>query len=512
MTANLLAPLLTAASAALLAWCWRAAVRSWRWPHWLTAGILLIAVFTFWRLVVAAVVGTLASDWNGSRLAPTFALLYGYRLYYPADAGPITNHVYGPVAAFAYLPATIFRAPTQAILAGGALQVAFVFGAVLAFVWRAGARNAADRALPLACGLGACLLMARYRGTAYWFTMVHADGPSLALGLLACAALVSRDGAPPSTPALLASALAAVLSCWAKQTAAPLPIALALAVWIAHGRAVALRYVAMLAGIGAVVSAAFAGWFGRPMLFNMFEIVSRHGWIKPGLTGLATMTARFLASMWEVLALLAAGLVVMRLAPRGAARRASGAWLAPLLAALLLLPTGALGANKLGGEPSSFHSAYYLIAAVAALFAETGRRAAAARLLGWSFCALAIVAAWQSGRAALPASRPPLWENSQQLAYDFAVRHPGETYFPWQPLATLLAEGRLYHFEYGMIDRTLAGYEPTRAHLEANLPPHMHWIAASARLWTMNHFFSGYSEAAPFPDLPGFLVLSRPAS
>ena len=512
MTANLLAPVLTAASAALLGLCWRTAIRSWRWPQWLTAGILLLALFTFWRLAVVAVVGTLASDWNGSRLAPTFALTYGYELYYPADQGPITNHVYGPVAAFAYLPATLLRTPTPAILAGGALQVAFVFGAMLAFVWRAGARNAADRAVPLACGLAACLLMARYRGTAYWFTMVHADGPSLALGLLACAALISRHGAPPSTAALFASALAAILSCWAKQTAAALPIALALAVWIAHGRAVALRYVAMLAGVGVVVSVAFFGWFGRPMLFNMFEIVSRHGWIKPGLSGLATATARFLAGMWEVLALLAAGLAVWRLAPREAARHAAGAWLAPLLAALLLLPAGALGANKLGGEPSSFHSAYYLIAAGAALFAETARRAVAARVLGWSFCALAILAAWHSGRATLPASRPPLWENSQQLAYEFAVRHPGETYFPWQPLATLLAEGRLYHFEYGMIDRYLAGYPPTAEHLQASLPPHMHWVAAHTRVWTMNQFFSTYSEETPFPDLPGFIVVSRPAS
>jgi hypothetical protein len=509
MTANLLAPVLTAASAALLGWRWRAAIRGWRWPHCLTAGILLVAIFTAWRLAVAAVIGTLASDWNGSRLAPTFALRYGYQLYYPAQQGPITNHVYGPLAAFAYLPATFFRVPTPAILAGGALQVAFVFGAMLIFVWRAGARDAADRALALACGVAACLLMARYRGTAYWFTMVHADGPSLALGLLACTALVSRDGAPPSTPALLASALAAVLSCWAKQTAAPLPLALALAVWIAHGRAVALRYAVMLAAIGALVSAAFVGWFGRPMLFNMLEIVSRHGWIKPGLAGLATTIGRFLAGLWEVLALLAVGLVAVRLAPRGAARRTAGAWLAPALAALLLLPTGALGANKLGGEPSSFHSAYYLIAAAAAAFAEAGR-AAAARLLGWSFCVLAIAAAWQSGRATLPASRPPLWENSQQVAYEFALRHPGETYFPWQPLATLLAEGRLYHFEYGMIDRYIAGYGPTPAHLQANLPPHLHWVAATARVWSMNEFFSDYSEEAPFPDLPGFIVLSRP--
>ena len=71
-----------------------------------------------------------------ARLAPTFALLYGYDLYYPATEGPITNHVYGPVAAFAFLPATIFATPTPAILAGAVLQVTFIFGAMLAFVVR----------------------------------------------------------------------------------------------------------------------------------------------------------------------------------------------------------------------------------------------------------------------------------------------------------------------------------------------------------------------------------------
>ena len=194
--------------------------------HWLAAAVLIVAVLTFGRLVVAAVLGSVASDWNGARLAPTFALLSGYHLYYPAHEGPITNHVYGPVAAFAYLPAALFRTPTPAILAGALLQVTFVFGAMLAFVWRAGVRTAERRPPALACGLGACLVMSRYPGTAYWFTMVHADGPSLALGLLACAALDRAAPACHPPEPCSASALAAILSGWAKQTAAPLPIAL----------------------------------------------------------------------------------------------------------------------------------------------------------------------------------------------------------------------------------------------------------------------------------------------
>jgi hypothetical protein len=512
MSAAQLALALAAATAALLFWRWRTDLRGWTWPEWLGAALLLAAIYTVWRVAVTAALGTLASDWNGARLAPTFAMVYGYRLYYPATEGPVLNNVYGPVAALAYLPATVFRTPTPAILAGGALQAGFLFGAMLAFAWRAGGQAPADRRLALACGLGACLIMTRYPGSAYWISMVHADGPSLALGLLACAALITRDAATPTDRALAASAVAAILSCWAKQTAAPLPLALVAAVWLAHGRRQALRYLAMLAAVGVIVSAAFLLWFGRPLLFNMIDIVSAHAWKKPGLGGLATEAWRWLVSIRDLLALFAVALAVALLRSDRRADGARGAWVAPALAAVFLMPTGALGANKLGGEPSSFHSLYYLIAAIAALFAEAGRRAPAARALGWGFCVLAIAAAWQSGRCTPSAAQPPAWQNPNQLAYELALRHPGEVYYPWHPLASLLAEGRLYHFEYGLIDRYIGGHEATPDHFRANLPPRLRWVASPVRGWSLTHYLGDFSQDTPMPDLPGWIVRQRPVS
>ena len=44
-------------------------------------------------------------DWMSGRLAPTFALLRGHTLYYPADSGPIFNTIYPPMAYLVYLPA-----------------------------------------------------------------------------------------------------------------------------------------------------------------------------------------------------------------------------------------------------------------------------------------------------------------------------------------------------------------------------------------------------------------------
>lgn len=529
MTPNRIALVLALVTLAGIAWRGRRAARDWHWDDWLGSVVLVGAVVTFWRLAVTAVVGTLTQDWNAARLAPTFSLFYGYDLYYPPDRGPILNNVYGPVAALAFLPAAIFRTPTPAVLAGGVLQDTFVFGALLLFVWRS-ARGTGDKAegarhgaqspvlsppsstLVAACGLAACLLMSRYWGPSYWISMVHADGPSLALGLTACALLATRDGVAPSRHALFASALAVVLSLWAKQTAAPLPLALALAVWIGHGRAVALRYVALLAVIGALISACFLVWFGWPMIFNMFVLVSRHGWFRPGATGLAIVVGEFLLDVGELLALCLVLLAVVVRSTRAAhAPLGARPWVAPLLAVVCLLPTGALGANKVGGELSSFHSAYYLIAATTALLVDLVRRRPALHVLAWAFCLLAIAAAWQSGRCTPRASRFTLWQNNQQVAYEFALRHPGEVYFPWAPLASLLAERRLYHFEYGMLDRYIGYHEPTREHLLAFVPSRMRWIAARARIWTFNHFFPDYTVETKIPELPGWIVRSRPA-
>lgn len=510
MTPTHVAAALAVATVIGLAWRGRDTARSWSWIDWLGGAVLVVAVLTFWRLVVLAVVGMLSSDWNAARLAPTFALLYGYDLYYPATQGPILNNVYGPVAALAFLPVTLLRTPTPAILAGGVLQETFVLGSLGVFVWRSGRALGVDSALRLAAALGAALLMARYWGSAYWISMIHADGPSLGLGLLACTALLTRAGSAPSARALVASALAVVLCVWAKQTAAPLPLALLMAVWLGHGRVVALRYVALLAAIGALVSATFLLWCGRPMLFNMVELVSRHGWYRPGLKGLASVALAWLFSIRELIA----GTVLLllaALATRAGAPLRARPWVAPLIAAVLLLPTGALGANKLGGEPSSFHSLYYLIAAATALLVDLARMAAA-RFIVWIFCLAGIVAAWHSGRCSPAPSAASIWQNNQQVAYEFALRHPAEAYFPWAPLASLLAEGRLYHFEYGMMDRYIGGFEPTRAHLEAHVPAHLRWVAARARIWTVNHYFSDYTVETSLPELPGWIVRSRPAS
>src|SRR5437867_2712854 len=115
MQLNALAIALTVLSCGMLAWSWRRAARAWGWADRVAAVLLLPpALLTFWLLYSKVVAGAPAIDWNGARLAPTFALAHGYALYYPATSGPILNMVYGPLTPVAFLPAVLFGSPTAA--------------------------------------------------------------------------------------------------------------------------------------------------------------------------------------------------------------------------------------------------------------------------------------------------------------------------------------------------------------------------------------------------------------
>jgi len=61
-------------------------------------------------------------------------------------------------------------------------------------------------------------------------------------------------------------------------------------------------------------------------------------------------------------------------------------------------------------------------------------------------------------------------------AYSFAKAHPGEVYFPYDPLTTLLTDGKLYHFDYGLYDRRLAGEEISDEHFREHIPARLKYV------------------------------------
>ncbi len=496
-----------------------------QWSPWERAGAVVVVVpglFAYWWAAVGSIASAPTIDWNGARLAPTVALVHGYALYYPATSGPILSTIYGPLAAFAYLPAALFRTPTGAVLCAAALTVIYVTMPLLVWGWWTRPAHRTGSLLAVVCWLGSCALLIRSRAGGMWLTSVHPDAPALACGLLACGALWpgAGDRQPTAHRVRVAGALATA-SVAMKQVSAPLPLALGLFVWAAYGRRRAIDY--LWAGVlvtGVVCLGVVASSGVEATVFNTVTIVTRQAWLPPGVRGLVTVSTTLAAAAAASMAIVACAALADFL---GSRRTPSGwrawlrtrPWTTPLVAAVALAPTGVLGRIKLGGDENSFYSLYFLAAAAGGALAWNGgmlerpRWRRAFRGLCLLYCLGNVALTWSAEGYGRWERHVSPFVNRNQEAYEFMRRHPGEAYFPWYPLAGLLAEGRLYHFEYGVFDRFLAGYEPTREHVLAHVPPRMHLLVSGHKPWIL-HDFPDYSDERRRDDLPGWLLFSRP--
>ena len=103
--------------------------------------------------------------------------------------------------------------------------------------------------------------------------------------------------------------------------------------------------------------------------------------------------------------------------------------------------------------------------------------------------------------------------NPQQLSYAFAKAHPGEVYFPWNPLSTLLAENTPYHFAYGLLDRQLAEMPVSPDYFYAYMPAHLKWVAVSKGneygMEIAQAYLPNFSHPVDLPELPGWTVLEK---
>jgi hypothetical protein len=402
--------------------------------------------------------------WNDVRTSRAYAAAGGEDLYPSASEGVLSGHLYGPAGFFLYAPVRLAATPGAAIRAGiaiSALLVLIPFAA--AFLRR---REGAPQT--------ALLLAAFFH--LYWSSStqslwnVHVDAPAVGLVLLSWIALLRVREERGGALALAAAGAAAATAVWAKQTMAPALLLPPILLWMDGRRrqsAIVSGWIAACAvGLGVLF-----GWlygFGD-LWFTMFEVPSKHA----RHIGRLLTDFRQFQSVLDLTPLLA---IAIFLAPIPAidGRRARSA----LLYAAALLPFAALGSIKINGSennylgPDVFATLAICFAAAGALTgASSGgaARRAAAALLGF-------VLALQIGRTAMFLARDS-YERSLRTepgpsdeAFQYLEAHPGQAYFPWNPLAMLMAEGRLYHAAHGAVTLRQAGLPVSPEHWRAHAP------------------------------------------
>ena len=453
---------------------------------------------------------------SGLRLANSFGLLHG--LKYPSlENGVFLTPIYGPVGFCAYWPAVLFSLPSNAMLAAQIIAAICFFGPVLwIFVGKNLPHSRLDGVLAfLVFGLLACTAsVLKVCGF-----LIHVDAPALGLAALAAGLLYTGTH---SDKRLMLSALCTALSVWTKQTMLPLAAALILYVWVARGKKAGIRYSVFFAISFVVVTAAIICIFDvRDLWLNMVLVPFNHPWAfpdsprsSPDRWTAGLMVLRQLSGVIAIpCALLLLGLWRDHCA--GSFKGGLSAWLSSntwfvfTLVGIFLLPSSFLGTVKIGAGSNNLGLSYYflLISALLALI----RKRTADMLLLYVLLALTVSQNWTI------LEQNPIARNEKRFVMDtawrFALKHPGEAYFPGMPLASFMAEKELYHSFIGLWERKAAGLKILPSHFREGLPARLKWIIFGPPDWYTPYdkkILGGFPNAkiTTLSELPGWVTLA----
>lgn len=488
------------------------------------AGLLPLSAALLGVVMLTRIVQGPTQDWNEAKLAPIIGMTRGYALYQNPQTGAMTGWLYGPVGAIIMLPASLATDPTTAVFIG-------IFIAAIVYLTPVGlAVKLACRGKAPSLALLAFLVAAweSYDTDALSRCLVIAgpDAPALGLALCACAAIYRHR----TRPAMIISAVAAVLCIWTKQNYLPLIVALPLWIGLTNGIRPAARFAAVLATAGVIFSAIFLATFGAGnMLFHMITLPGGHPYRDASL---GTILAWFIG-LHDLLATCAVPLgmlaVVLILDSILHTEKTSWSewikqrpWLLYLLVAIFLIPGSLAGYIKLGGYVNSLACTdfFLLIAAVtgavhilSALELDSPvRRSVTGGMLVFGLV-LAIKTNFAGVNGIVPSWSNILhpYDNPQQQAFDYAKKHPGELYCPWNPLTTLLADGKLYHFEWGIVDRTVGSHPATDQQYLRHLPAKLDRVIYihSPQSTKALELLIDFRKRVRDPELPDCIIYSK---
>ena len=445
----------------------------------LAIGAPIAGLLIFIDLIQAVLRSVATWEWNDVRMARGIALRYGYPLYPGRDAAvPIIGTMHGPVPHLLYSCLVFLKNPTQLLIAGCVLSSVLYFGAVLWLHLRTRSKIAGVYGF-LAC----TALVLASPGASYAAVSVHVDACAMCCAMLAAGLLVRREPLRSST--LAASAVLAMLAVASKQTMAPVAIALPCFVLLADGKRAFARYLAWQVGAAATIFAAMLAVFRPPrdLLFNTFTLS-----IQQPRT--ASITARILVGLYQLRLDLAAAvaplvllIAVFAWAPGNIRQKiVKHPWLVFLLLAAIQLPIELRAWSTDGGDQNHLGvvTLFVALAATRGLVDLWNSEPPMAR--DWAgVAARALLLGIFVAKTPLPfeirRDIQLVGTNSTQTAYNYERQHPGRAYFPINPLAALLAEGKLTHLDPALFDRELAGFPISREQFAAGLPTKFELVA-----------------------------------
>jgi hypothetical protein len=426
--------------------------------------------------------------YSSDLLAPTFAFAHGYPLY-NIDEGPLIPGIYGPLSKLAFLPATLASSPTGAILIAGLITHALFLTPIIWVIISESRRNQVDALSAYAVFLCFCLFILISKPLADILSRIVPDPLAFSLTIFACF-LIYRPEDHDKTWRLFLSSFLAAAAIWTKQTTLPLLFSLPLYVAITSGYTHLKRYLACLAiSLLALSTPLLLIFNAKAMFFNMVLVPLRHPSLPNNkLYALFLAAAALLEDCRLPMAILTAYLIYQYKTKLFEKHRGirnwlrSNPWFIYVIVGVCMTPTSLAAKAKEGGVPNSVALVSYfllLASAIILIQAQSSRPESPRRitkLLVW----LIVISSpfWQiSSFYYFKKAITGIAHNPQQIAYEYAKAHPGQVYFPNNPLSTIMAEGKAYHTEFGLWDRRTAVGKISRERLYRYLPANMKIVA-----------------------------------
>ncbi len=427
--------------------------------------LTVVALGAFGIALWVAVARNLDLPWTSIRLAPAFAFARGLPLFSMPDQPPWVMVGYGPLYPLAYLPAVWARHPVPAVVTATLLAQFYVLAPVglLCSLLRARTVSGAEeRRVPWALLLLVFALISHLVPSLTYATAgVHADAPAFGLLLSGCYALLRAGGVTEGSRVRIWVIGAAVAIGWSAACKLNFAAAiLASGFWVLrfHG----WRRSAQFLAVAVLAMGAGYGWAGlrdgfAPLALNM-TLTGTMAWFTfsemetMALSGISAefsdklrtffVFARDYVKVYGPVAL--AIVVVSAFRDKGRAESASArmVWLFFFLA-MFLAPISIASVAKYGGDVNS-RALVSLPLTLAALFALAGAAADGNR---WARFATYATLAGATFMIALPLTeqRAKLWPKTTPTmveAYAVVSTDPTRWYFPYDPLAHLLADGK----------------------------------------------------------------------
>jgi hypothetical protein len=471
----------------------------------------------FWRLTAGLTMDTVLGPWSGARLMPAMGLRLGIDPYPPAETGPALAWIYPPGSTIAYLPATAFPDAATAILAGRLLSLFFYYAPVAWLIFGGPGRALGSRVNRALLLVTFVLLTFQSRSLMYSSTEVHVDAPALGLGALAVG-LIAGNPSNPGNFRYWLGLVAAVSSVWCKQLTVVIPLIIlpGWAVWKGGFRGFGkLLAAGLLVGVGSLL--VFLSLFDRArMWFHAMTLPAMHPLRIEGVGDVVRVIVDIQKKNFVLLLLLVFGLLG-RVAMPGPSEQLSPErprvretesrpWKLFLLVGFVEAPLALMGYTIVGGDDNNLSYILYFLAigcvlCLAEFLARDGEGGEGRPVAqGFVLIVVAVNLVLSGlGDQEILFARKPAWGSSldqSRQAAAYIREHAGLVYFPEHPLEHLMVEGKVYHYDYGIFDRGVAGMPLTREQFLRHIPRDTRLVCYPRQ--------SAYPKQAALGYLPGF--------